>query len=409
MAFFQVAALDFDGTLTSGDQLSAEAVEAIDRVRRNGLLVVLVTGRIGAEFAHDHPDIGEHDLRRPGARERRRRGDQRTNSAPRGSRRHRARRCAHRKGGAFPAGRGAGPVDGKHASVVPEFIAEWGLDCQIMHNRAELMVLPAGVTKGTGLAAVLAEMDLSPRNAIAIGDAENDLSMFDVAEAGVAVANAVPSVRHHADLVLDKPNGAGLAEFLAGPYVTGARRWCPPRSWIDIGICDDGTPAQVPGCQARIVVTGGSGSGKSYLVGLLAERWIAAGYCVLVIDPEGDHAALHDLNQVQVVDVEALFPSRRKSWSRCFIRSRAWSSTFRAPRIRKDELPAPITTRRRNVARTAGISPLGDQRRGSPSRRRRGSALATTRWLPFVVLRAELTARQRDRHQRCRAGSRRRR
>ena len=60
MAFFQVAALDFDGTLTSEGQLSAEAIEAIDRVRRNGLLVVLVTGRIGAELAHDHPHIAEH-------------------------------------------------------------------------------------------------------------------------------------------------------------------------------------------------------------------------------------------------------------------------------------------------------------------------------------------------------------
>jgi len=34
----------------------------------------------------------------------------------------------------------------------------------------------------------------------------------------------------------------------------------------------------------------------------MAERWIEAGYCVLLIDPEGDHVQLRQLNQVQVVD-----------------------------------------------------------------------------------------------------------
>jgi len=38
-----VVAVDFDGTLTSGEQVSAEAVDAIDQVRRNGLVAVLVS------------------------------------------------------------------------------------------------------------------------------------------------------------------------------------------------------------------------------------------------------------------------------------------------------------------------------------------------------------------------------
>jgi len=187
-------------------------------------------------------------------------------------------------------------------------IGELGLDCQIVRNRAALMVLPAGVTKGTGLGAVLTEMNLSPHNTIAVGDAENDLSLFGMAEIGVAVANAVPSVRRHADLVLEQQDGVGVAELLAGPYLSGARRWCPPRWWVQIGTFDDGTPTQVPGSQARMLVTGPAGSGKSYLVGLLAERWIQAGYCVLVIDPEGEHLELQELNQVQVVDARRYLP-----------------------------------------------------------------------------------------------------
>jgi len=142
-------------------------------------------------------------------------------------------------------------------------IGELGLDCQIVRNRAALMVLPAGVTKGSGLGAVLTEMNLSPHNTVAVGDAENDLSLFGMAELGVAVANAVPSVRRRADLVLEEQDGAGVAELLTGPYLSGARRWCPPRRWIEIGTFDDGTPTRVPGSQARMLVTGPAGCGKS--------------------------------------------------------------------------------------------------------------------------------------------------
>lgn len=63
------------------------------------------------------------------------------------------------------------------------------------------------MTKGTGLRAVLGEMNLSAHNTIAVGDAENDLAMFGVAEVGAAVVNAVPSVRERADLILDAEDG----------------------------------------------------------------------------------------------------------------------------------------------------------------------------------------------------------
>ena len=153
-------------------------------------------------------------------------------------------------------------IDGEHAATVVEVIGMLGLDCQIVRNRTAVMVLPAGVTKGTGLGAVLTEMTLSPHNTIAVGDAENDLSLFGVAEIGAAVASAVASVREHADLVLEKEDGAGVADLLAGPYLSGARRWCPPRWWVEIGTFDDGTPVKVPGSQARMLVTGPAGSGR---------------------------------------------------------------------------------------------------------------------------------------------------
>jgi hydroxymethylpyrimidine pyrophosphatase-like HAD family hydrolase len=307
VAFFQVVAVDLDGTLTSGGQVSAEALDAIDQVRRNGLVVVVVTGRIGVELQAEFGQIADHvdalvlengAVSMVG-------GATHVLSAPVESALGDAladRGVPCRRGEVLVA------VDGEHAATVLAVIGELGLDCQIVRNRAALMVLPAGVTKGTGLGAVLTEMNLSPHNMVAVGDAENDLSLLGMAEIGAAVADAVPSLWQHADLVLDQPDGAGVAELLAGPYLSGARRWCPPRWWVDIGTFDDGTPARIPGSQARILVTDSAAAGKSYVVGLMAERWILAGYCVLVLDPEGDHTQLQELSQVQIVDARHYLP-----------------------------------------------------------------------------------------------------
>ena len=307
MAFFQVVAVDLDGTLTSRGEVSAKALDAIDHARSNGLVAVLVTGRIGAELHAEFPQIAEHvdalvlengaviviD------------GKARALSAPVDDGlvdALTARGVPHRRGEVLLA------IDGMHAATVVEVIGELGLDYQVVWNRAAMMVLPAGITKGTGLGAVLAEMHLSPHNTVAVGDAENDLSLFGMAEIGAAVANAIPSVRQHADLVLDQADGDGIVDLLTGPYLSGAQRWCPPRRWVNIGVFEDATPTNLPGSQGRILVTGPTGSGKSYLTGLMAEQWILAGYSVLVIDPEGDHTALQQLNNVDLVDARHYLP-----------------------------------------------------------------------------------------------------
>lgn len=299
--FFQVVAADIDGTLTSSGELSVDALRAIRRARDGGVCVVFVTGRIAAELHTEFPGIAEHAdaLVLENGAVAVVDGQDILLAAPVESaldaeltRRH----IPFRRGAALIA------TDGHHVAGVVEAIGVLGLDCQIIRNREALMVLPAGVTKGSGLRSLLSRINRSPHNTIAIGDAENDLSMMAAAELGVAVANAVASVKAHADLVMDDRDGKGVAGLLDGPILSGARRWCPPRRWVDIGVFDDHTPAQLPGSQGRIVVTGPPGSGKSHLIGLMAEQWILAGYGVLVVDPEGDHAELRELDNVVLVD-----------------------------------------------------------------------------------------------------------
>jgi hypothetical protein len=203
---------------------------------------------------------------------------------------------------AFRRGRVLLACDAVHASTVMEADVALGLDCQIVRNRDALMVLPAGVSKGTGLLAALAELGVSEHNALAVGDAENDLALLEAAELGVAVANAVPSLREHADLVLEQPNGAGVAALLSGPIRRGEQTIRPTRRRVSIGRFPDGGRATVPAAQANLLVCGDTGLGKSYVAGLLIERWITAGYSVLVIDMEGEHAALHRLRNTIVRD-----------------------------------------------------------------------------------------------------------
>lgn len=306
MWFFRAIAFDLDGTLAEGGQVDPRTLDLV-RAAGVGRRLVLVTGRVFDELARAFPGLAEvFDVvvTENGA----------VLHGGSGS-----RRLAEPIGAelvAALAGRGVRvdrgevllAVDGAAAPAVIEEITALGLDHQVVRNRAAAMVLPAGVTKGSGLLAALADLGLSAHNVIAVGDAENDLALLQAAEVGAAVANAVPSLAARADLRLGRPDGAGVRALLDGPLLTGEQRLCPARRWIRIGVDAQGEPVTVPASQASILITGASGTGKSYLAGLLAEGWLEAGYRVLVIDPEGDHAGLALHPSVLHIDAAAHLP-----------------------------------------------------------------------------------------------------
>jgi hydroxymethylpyrimidine pyrophosphatase-like HAD family hydrolase len=291
----RVFALDYDGTLAHGQRPAAELLDELARVRSAGRVVVLVTGRILGELRADFPEVDEHfDLivaengavlsRRGAARDIVKPVDPRLGIA-----------LTHRDV-PIRQGRVLLACDAVHDAAVLEEGTRLGLDCQLVRNRAALMVLPAGVTKGTGLLEGLGELGLSRHSTLAVGDAENDHSMLELCEVGVAVGDAVKALKEHADLVLDAPDGAGVHELLGGPVLRGEQRVHSTRWQIEIGTDPAGAPVSIPAGQLNVLIIGASGAGKSYAAGLLAEQALGLGYSVLVLDAAGEHRDLEQLH-----------------------------------------------------------------------------------------------------------------
>jgi hydroxymethylpyrimidine pyrophosphatase-like HAD family hydrolase len=300
MGWVRALALDLDGTLASGDRVGPEAMAAVKQARYRGIRVLLVTGRRVADLAAAFPALlAELDavVAENGA-------------------------VLYRGGSSRPL---AEPVDGdlldvlaeqqipvtrgdvllalpgRYDAVVLREIGRLGLGYALVRNREALMVLPSGVSKGTGLLAALQDLGLSAHNTVAVGDAENDHALLEAAECAVAVANAVPALKTRADLVLPGPDGAGIAALVAGPLLSGHQRLRSPRRQVRVGSYPDGSATLLPSTPGTVLVTGASGRGKSYLAGLFAERLIRAGYRLLVIDPAGDHEGLAALPAVTVL------------------------------------------------------------------------------------------------------------
>ena len=124
-----------------------------------------------------------------------------------------------------------------HEREVLETIRDLGLELQVIFNKGAVMVLPAGVSKASGLAAALAELGLSPHNVVGVGDAENDHAFLAVCECAVAVANALPTIKERADVVTKGEAGAGVEELAAELVATDLQSWEPAleRHWVLLG------------------------------------------------------------------------------------------------------------------------------------------------------------------------------
>ena len=74
-----------------------------------------------------------------------------------------------------------------------------------------LEILNKRVTKGTGVHALAETLNIKPEEVMAIGDQENDIAMLEYAGVGVAMDNAIPSVKEVADFVTKSNLEDGVA------------------------------------------------------------------------------------------------------------------------------------------------------------------------------------------------------
>ena len=74
-----------------------------------------------------------------------------------------------------------------------------------------LEVTRAGVDKGNALRRLAANLQIGLERVVAIGDANNDISMFDIAGLAVAMGNAPADVKEAADLIAPTNDDGGVA------------------------------------------------------------------------------------------------------------------------------------------------------------------------------------------------------
>jgi len=211
---YSALATDYDGTLAKDGRVDPQTWEALDRLQSAGKKLILITGRQldDLKIVCDRLNIFDVVVAENGAllyipqtQETRVLGDP---PPPEFIETLRSR------GVEFEAGEAIVATWKPYEDTVRQTIAEMGLSLEIILNKRAVMVLPAGADKGSGLHAAIAHLNLQPETVVGVGDAENDIHLFEVCGCGVAVANALPAVKEKADRVTVGERGAGVRELI---------------------------------------------------------------------------------------------------------------------------------------------------------------------------------------------------
>jgi hydroxymethylpyrimidine pyrophosphatase-like HAD family hydrolase len=293
---FTAIALDYDGTIALGDTLDPSVRTAIGEVREKGVAVILVTGRRSADLRRVAGDLSCFDavvaengavLEFPAS------GRVVKLSHP--PSRHFTEELS-RRAIPFVSGDCLVETDASAAPAVLEIIRSLEEPLVLVFNRQRLMVLPQTVGKSTGLRQALYSLRLSIHNTLGIGDAENDHDLLDACELGAAVEWGSPTLRRAADDVVcgDGPPAvaAYIRQLVEHPEVAAMRL---TRRRLILGTQPTGETVSVAVRGRPMVIAGEPGSGKSWLGGLVCEHLILMGYCLCIIDPEGDYGPLEAL------------------------------------------------------------------------------------------------------------------
>src|ERR1035437_7805977 len=275
---FSALALDYDGTIARDGCLDSDVRSAIGEVRAHGIAVVLVTGRILSELRKvaGALDFVDAVVAENGAVLSLSGGDSRLIGHPV------LPICLEelsRRGIGFTAGQCVVEADASAAPQMLTVIRDLELPLVLLFNRGRLMVLPQAISKGIGLREALTMLRISPHNAIAIGDAENDHDLLAICEFGVAVGWGSQALQANADDILPGNGPNAVAEYIR--RAARAIRLPPERlarTRLALGTTDDGQPLALAMRGRNVLIAGDPRSGKSWVAGLICEQLILRGY-----------------------------------------------------------------------------------------------------------------------------------
>lgn len=280
---YVVLAAGFDGTLARNGRCDERSIAVLRALAGAGRKLVLVTSRELRDLLDVFPEARLFDylvvengavVHRPATRE-----SAILAHAPPETLIHELRRLQITP---LAVGSAIISTDSAYRDLVEEAIRKLRLDCELLQNDRALSVLPAGVNKATGVAAVLEELGISEHNLAAIGDAENDLALFELAEHAVAVANADATLKRVADRITRASYSEGVAEFATELMHTDLVT-APIRRRIVLGIRSAQLEVTLPPARGSILMTGPTASGKAALCNSLLSQHLAQRYQCCVI------------------------------------------------------------------------------------------------------------------------------
>src|SRR3569623_735227 len=288
---YYALATDYDGTLAHNGKVDDGTYAALERLRTTRRKLILVTGRRRDDLmtVFDRIEIFDRVVAENGAlvynpatHEEQVLGDP---PPPQFAERLRA---------PGDVGRVIVETWSPHETTVLDTLREMGLEHHIIFNKGAVMVLPPNVNKASGLQAALADLGVSAHNAVAVGDAENDLALLNFCEFAAAVENALPSVKESVDWVTPRDHGAGVAELIDKLIADDLHEFQDrlARRGLSLGVNENGADVRGSPYATNILLAGSSGSGKSSFDTGFMERLAEQGYQFCCIDPEGDYAAL---------------------------------------------------------------------------------------------------------------------
>ena len=306
-------ALDYDGTIALNDTVDGAVRDAIAALRTRGVTVLLATGRILDDLRRAAGDLHFVDavIAENGAVLHFPESGHTSSLAPPVPPAFLDE--LSRRGITCRAGQSLVDAAAPDAMQLLDVIRQLELPLVLIFNKGRVMTMPQGVSKGTGLHAALDTLRLSARNTLAIGDAENDHELLRLAEVGAAVPWASPALRAAADLVLPGEGIGALVTAFRELARTGALpSAASTRRRLLLGYTEGGREFWLGARGRNVLIAGDTKSGKSWVAGLLCEQLILHGYCVCVIDPEGDYRSLEALPGVTLLGGDDPPPTPRQ-------------------------------------------------------------------------------------------------